>query len=34
MFYNELKENARIDKEFTLLATNLIYKEAMALEEA
>ena len=34
MFYNELKENTKMDEEFTLLATNLTYKEAMTLEEA
>ena len=34
MFYNELEENARMDEEFALLATNPTYKEAMALEEA
>ena len=34
MFYNELEENARMDEEFALLATNPIYKEAMASMEA
>ena len=34
MFYDELKENAKMDEEFTLLAIDLTYKEAIALEEA
>ena len=34
MFYDELKENAKMDEEFALLATNPTYKKAMALEEA
>jgi hypothetical protein len=33
-FYNELEENARIDEEFALLATDPTYKEAMASAEA
>ena len=34
MFYDELEENARMDEEFALLATDPTYKEAMASVEA